>query len=278
MKMSPDSDFIGLADVSKTLFVPLYCRALETESKNPIIKDLKAVELFKQLNVKVPFQRKQLRVMIACRTKVFDEIVSLFLSRAPDGVIVNLGCGLDTRFSRIDNGKCTWYDLDFPEVIALRKRFFAESERYHSIASSVLDLGWMEALPRAHPGKRFLFLAEGLFMYLQESEVRSIVFKIRELLPGSELAFETCSAFGVKMVQSKLGRRKFQRRFQFGEEAIFNWGIENSRVLENWHPGFNLLNEFFYLKMKERKWGWYRLLLKFNTFGKIMWIVQYELK
>jgi len=273
-----DSNSKELTDVAETLFIPLYCRALETESENPIISDPKAVEIFKQLNVKPQFQRKQLLVMIAARTKVFDEIVSAFLSRAPDGIIVNMGCGLDTRFSRIDNGRCTWYDLDFPEVIEIRKRFFKENERHRTIASSVLDFKWMDEVRRSHPGKIYLFLAEGLFMYLQGNEVKSIVLRLRDLFPGSQLAFEACSSFGVRMAKSKLGRRKFQRRFKLGKEAIFNWGIENSLVLESWHSGIKLLNEFFYFKRKEKKWGWYRLLFKFKKFGEIMWIAQYRLE
>lgn len=267
-----------LSDVAETLFIPLYCRALETESEEPIIRDPKAVEIFRQLNVRAPFQRKQLRVMIAVRTKVFDELVGAFLSRAPDGVIVNLGCGLDTRFTRMDNGRCDWYDLDFPEVVAIRKRFFEETDRYHSIASSVLDSGWMTKLSEVHRGKPFLFLAEGLFMYLHEDEVKSVVLKIQEMFSGAELAFETCSAWGTKIARGKLGRRKFERRFHLGKEAIFNWGMEDSHTPEHWHPGIRLLGESYYLKTKERKWGWYRFLLKFPGFGKIMWIARYELK
>lgn len=273
-----DSDSKGLTDVAETLFIPLYCRALETESENPIISDPKAVEIFRKLNVKPPFQRKQLLVMIAARTKVFDEIVKGFLSRSPDCVIVNLGCGLDTRFSRIDNGRCTWYDLDFPEVIDIRKRFFEETERYRTIASSVLDFKWMDDVRRNHPGKSYLFLAEGLFMYLQESEVKSVVLRLRETFPGSQLAFEACSSFGVRMAKSRMGRRKFQKRFKLGKDAIFNWGIEDSFVLESWHTGIKLLNEYFYFKSKEKKWGWYRFLFRFKKFGKIMWIAHYRLE
>ena len=277
MKDPSEIDLKELTDVAETLFIPLYCRALETESENPIISDYKAVEIFKQLNIQSPFQRRQLLVAIAVRTKVFDEIVRSFLSRSPDGVIVNMGCGLDTRFHRIDNGKCSWYDLDFPEVIALRKRFFEESERHHSIASSVLDFDWMKVLRMTHSDKRFLFLAEGLFMYLNEDEVKSVVLKIRELFPGSELAFEACSTFGARMAKSRLGRRKFQRRFHLGKEAVFNWGIDNGHVLESWHSGIRLLDEIFYFKTNEKKWGWYRFLLKFKKFGEIMWIAQYKL-
>ncbi len=72
------------------------------------------------------------------------------MQRFPDGVIVNIGCGLDSRFLRIDTGKGIFYDLDLPEIIEIKKDFFDETSRYHLIASSVLDYGWMEIVRAAH--------------------------------------------------------------------------------------------------------------------------------
>lgn len=277
METARDADRKALTDVAETLFIPLSCRALETKSENPIIQDPKAIEIFERLGVEVPFQPKQLLVMIAVRTKVFDGCVRDFLSRAPNGVVVNLGCGLDTRFTRVDNGTCQWYDLDLPEVIEIRKRFFEETYRHRSIASSVLDVGWMKALAGAHADRPFLFLAEGLFMYLNGEDVMSIVLRMREMFPGSELAFETVSAWGARIAGSRAGRRKFRRRFHLGKDAVFNWGMVDSHVPETWHPGIRLLDEWYYLRTKERKWGLYRYLLRIPRFGSIMWIVHYRL-
>ena len=69
-----------------------------------------------------------------------------FPMSSPDGVVVNIGCGLDSRFSRIDNGRVRFYDLDLPEVIEIKRRFFEENDWYHLIASSVLDYDWMAPL------------------------------------------------------------------------------------------------------------------------------------
>ena len=73
-----------------------------------------------------------------------DREMREFLQTAPDGVVLHLGCGLDTRFARVDNGLVTWFDLDLPDVIELRRKFFSENERYHMIASSVTDWGWLD--------------------------------------------------------------------------------------------------------------------------------------
>ncbi len=86
-----------------------------------------------------------------------------FLKSSPDGVVVNIGCGLDSRFSRIDNGRVRFYDLDLPDVIGIKRRFFEETDRYHLIPSSVLDYDWIAPLLQACDVP-FLFVAEGVFM------------------------------------------------------------------------------------------------------------------
>ena len=103
---------------------------------------------------------------MALRIRQYDRDVVEFLSREPDGIVVNLGCGLNDRRRRCDNGRARWFDLDLPEVIALRRRFLAETDRMRFIAASVLDSTWLDELPSG-PGHKFLFVAEGLFMYLQ---------------------------------------------------------------------------------------------------------------
>ena len=76
---------------------------------------------------------------MALRTRKFDRYCKSFLKNNAEGTIVELGCGLSTRYPRIDNKKLTWYDLDFPEVIDIRRNFFKETSRYHLIPSSVLS-------------------------------------------------------------------------------------------------------------------------------------------
>ena len=81
----------------------------------------------------------------------------------PGCVVVSVGCGLDTRFDRVDDGQVRWYDLDVPEVIDLRKQFLAESERVTCISGSAFDPSWTEKVERE--GRRLLILSEGVMMY-----------------------------------------------------------------------------------------------------------------
>ena len=77
----------------------------------------------------------------------------------PDGLVTEIGTGLNTRFDRVDNGQVHWIDLDQPDTIELRRRFFTDTARRRMMAGSVLDEDWLDAVA-AEPGPYF-FAAEG---------------------------------------------------------------------------------------------------------------------
>lgn len=158
-------------------------------SKNRLDKDLIKGKL-----------KKELVIHVAIRAKKYDKYVCDFLEHAPDGVVVNIGCGLDSRFLRVNNGKVIFYDLDLPEVIEIKKQFFKENERYHFISSSVLDHKWMSIVAK-HEGP-FLFMAEGVFMYLDREDVQSLILKLQSEFPGSELVCEVFNSFKLFLYYS----------------------------------------------------------------------------
>ncbi len=289
-----DEDLIKkITDISETLLIPLYSRAAESQTENPILIDTKAVEITKELNKifetsdsslyqtlsKGKTRKKlgkKLNVTLALRTRKFDKYCTSFLKKNPEGIIVELGCGLSTRFPRIDNGALTWYDLDFPEVIDIRKQFFKETQRYHFISSSVLDFIWMEKIQNKH--KNILFIAEGLFMYLHEEEVKNLILHLQKTFPGCELACEVANTFIVKMLKRRMWRKKFQRDFHLGKNASFYFGISDSKDLEKWNQGITFLNEWTYFDDKEKKLGWINIFGKSKKFRKTQWIIHYQLK
>ena len=154
---------VQLSGVAETLLIPLYFRAQETQRPDALVKDEHAVALVRQLDY--DFLRIKLRkhdeVAIILRLREFDRFVRDFLSRCPDAVVVHIGCGLDTRFQRVDNGRVEWYDLDLPEVVDLRRKLIGgEGERYHLLAASVFDRA---AGCRQHASSPpFLFMAEAV--------------------------------------------------------------------------------------------------------------------
>ena len=155
---------IKIGDVAAPSFVTLYCHAIESQSRDPILNDPKAVEITHELNKilcnsNIKLERdlaegkldKQLVVHVAIRAKQYDKYAGKFLESSPEGVVVNIGCGLDSRFLRVDNGKLIFYDIDLPEVIEIKRHFFKGKERYHFIASSVLNYDWMSVVSK-HKG------------------------------------------------------------------------------------------------------------------------------
>jgi O-methyltransferase involved in polyketide biosynthesis len=142
-----------LSGVAETLLVPLYNRAMESQRPDAIImKDEKAVALVKQMSydfdqvrkIRTHEGNKVARIML---TREMDRYTRDFLSRHPEAVVVHIGCGLDSRFERVDNGRVEWYDLDLPDVIGLRRKFIGdEGERYHLLGCSVLEDAWLEAV------------------------------------------------------------------------------------------------------------------------------------
>ena len=223
---------IQLGPVQETLLVPLYARAVETRRKHPILNDPKAVEMVQSIDW--DFQRfNQRRRVIGCtlRTAMFDEWVKGFLRRHPEGTVVEIGAGLNTRFERLDNGCLHWFDLDLPDTVELRRKFFTDSGRRTTLAASVLDPGWMAAV-RQSPGPYF-FVAEAVFIYLTEREVKAALAQIAANFPGASIAFDTASRKAVDSGNKDHARRKLAARFA--------WACEDPREIERWNIGLRLV-------------------------------------
>jgi O-methyltransferase involved in polyketide biosynthesis len=237
----------NLSGVAKTLLITLYIRAIESQRPDALIKDERAEALVRQLDQE-PL-RKTLaltddfnRVAVILKGREFDHFAQDFLARHPDAVVVHIGCGLDTRFERVcsgqpDNGRVEWYDLDLPEVIDLRRKLVGgEGARHHFLAGSVLDSAWLDTVS-VHQQRPFLFLAEGVFMYFEEAQVKSLVLTLRDRFPGAELVFDAFSPImrwghNIRVTRTRVG-------------AYLHWGLKHGQDLERWSNGVRLLDERF---------------------------------
>ena len=208
-----DKSLKDMLDVSSTMLITLYARAKESSSANPIIQDKKAVEIIDIVKREVigsnnPIHKKivsgkynnKLAVTMALRSRRFDQYVLEFMNSSPNGTVINFGCGLDTRFDRIDNGTIKWFDIDFPDVIELRRRFFKENDRHRFLAGSILDSFWINKVKTGGP---YLILAEGVFMYLEEDAVKQLLAMIIRELENVDLVCEVTNSFWVKRMKSR---------------------------------------------------------------------------
>ena len=129
---------IQLTEEKSTLFITLYAKALDSRSPNSILHDRAADEILRRLDLDPSKYKGFGPEIIVVRARQMDRWTTEFLRKNDNAVILNLGCGLDTRYVRIQPGAAVdWYDLDYPEVIELRKQFYFIQPGYHMIASSV---------------------------------------------------------------------------------------------------------------------------------------------
>lgn len=223
---------IQLGGVQETMLVPLYARAVETLRKRPILEDPKAVEMVESIDWDFRRFKQRWRVVLGVvRTAMFDEWVRNFLGRHPQGTVVEIGAGLNTRFERLDNGMLHWFDLDLPDAVELRKKFFTDSGRRVTLAASVLDPGWMAAV-RQSPGPYF-FVAEGVFFYLTEPEVKTALAQIAANFPGASVAFDTASLRVMSRLNKDHARRKLNARIA--------WACDDPSEIERWKIGLHLV-------------------------------------
>jgi O-methyltransferase involved in polyketide biosynthesis len=265
---------IDLSGVAETLLLPLYVRAIESQQPDAMIKDEKAVALIERIEPDSSWMAKMMvdeddMTSLVLRNREFDRGAVDFMDRHPQAVLVHLGCGLDSRFERVDNGRVEWYDLDLPEVIKLRQELIGgEKERYHLLAISALDPTWMDTVCVQLP-RPFLFLAEGFFMYLEEAQVKSLILALRDHFPDAELIFDASSPLIVRLNNLRFARTKLGARF--------NWGLKHAADLEGWSDGIILLSEWYYLDHLEPRQAHHRWLRHIPPIAKASGIFQYRL-
>ena len=279
---------IELPEVAKTGLLTFYCHVIESQNPDPILRDEKAVEISRRLNPVLAKSSskllrnlakgkvsKELVVHINLRAKKYDEYASAFLKNNPDGILVNIGCGMDSRFHRVDNGRMTCFDLDLPEMIEFKKRFYEETNRYHLIAASVFDYAWMEQVAKI--GKLpVLIMAEGVFMYLDPVKVKELVLKLQSRFPGSELACEIVTEFFTRKPWNRMVAMKLNQ-YGVGKDAAFTFGIKNSRELETWHPGIEYLDDWSYFDTHHPRLGRMGKMGKVKFLRDVQYTVHYRL-
>lgn len=183
-----------LAGVERTLLMPLWGRAKLTQEGNPLLEDPWAVEVVERLgydfgDIDAVIPRVG-HLVTALRARIIDDLIMVWLRQHPDGAVVDLGCGLDTAFWRVDNGRLRWYGIDLPEVIALRRELLPESTRSVCIAASLFDTAWFDQLK---VNTDVLFTCAGVLEYFSPAEVIRLLVKLASGFPGAEIIFNVTS-------------------------------------------------------------------------------------
>jgi len=225
---------VALTGAAATLLGTLHARALDARSAHPVLGDRTAVEAVARLDY--DFGRLRVRpsdaIGVAIRAKLLDRWTREFLAAHPAATVLHLGCGLDTRAERVDPGPdVRWFDVDQPEVIALRERLYAARPGHRAIGASVTDPSWLGEVPRDRPA---LVVAEGLTMYLPAAEGPPLLRRLVGHLGRGQLAFDSYSPLGVRLQRFiPLLRRTGAR---------LSWGIADPAALPRAVPGLRVVS------------------------------------
>ena len=233
-----DKNDSKLSDVQETLLLPLWGRAMEMQKTNPLLRDEKALSLIN--TIKYDFSRfekdinKFSRDSWIARSIYFDQEIKKFIKINENATIINIGCGLDTTFERLDNGKIAWYDLDLPEVIEMRKNYFKASSRYKMISKSVFDYSWFDAI---HEKNNILIMLAGVIYYFDENQIKELIIKIKEKFEKVNIIFDYCSDSGLKMANKNVIEKG-----DMSKKSYLKWSINNIKDLTKIDKDIEIMN------------------------------------
>jgi methyltransferase (TIGR00027 family) len=229
---------VTLQGVAETLLIPLAARAFDASTHKPILGDSYAKNVLHKLNY--DFDKTTLSPMhcaiMMLRTRHLDRWAASFLAAHPDSTVLHLACGLDSRAQRVEWGAGTcWFDIDLPEVIALRQQVLPQSfpgRDYRLLSANVTEDDWLKEIPT---DKSTVVIMEGLLAYLVEEDVKGLLSRLTETLREGELLFECINA----AVLAKLRQGQLEAVERTGAE--FQWSIEDPKQLQDVHPRLRML-------------------------------------
>ena len=187
-------------NVNKTLYIPLYGKAYVSR-RGIILEDRKAEEIWaaEAFPLRGKAASKWLAYYMGMRSAVFDRWVRKALAERPEAAVLHLGCGMDSRVLRVQAEKTCWYDVDFPAVIAERKRYYSESESYRMIAADLRTDRWLEEIAQ----KEAVVILEGVSMYLSLEELKTLLQNLTGKFCRCAVLMDVYTAFAARASQYK---------------------------------------------------------------------------
>jgi methyltransferase (TIGR00027 family) len=244
---------MNLSNVSRTAILTLIARVVASDKKNALYNDPMAAICYERLLVMASEEEKtwimrEMRIYGgtqvhhsidgAKRAKVFDDIANRFIAETPKCTVINLGCGFDTRFWRIAHENCRFIEIDLPEVVALKREILKDQLAYELIGRSVLDYAWIDQVTR-HGNSHFLLLAEGLFPYLPEPEVKQLFQRLAQRFNRSQLILDIIPEKYMRGLWKLLIRLNTKVSWG-GMDAPWVFGIKEPRDIESYAPGIKV--------------------------------------
>ena len=257
-KISPSQ----ISVLSETMLIPLWAKAVEYGRPDALLTDAEAARMKEMIDYDFgKFAGVKASQAGCCgRAALIDDEVRRFAEAHPDGVVVQLGAGLDARYERLGRPKLTaWYDLDLPDVLDLRRLLLPESGN-HYLAGSLFDEDW--ARTAAAHGKSVLLVSEGVLMYFEEARVKEFFAMVNRVLPGAELVFDVIPPLLLKHAKQHDALGKM------GKPPEFKWALPDPKALESWLPGLRVERVGSLMERCLHRYPWLLRLLYKTAWGR----------
>ncbi|MFX0077220.1 MAG: class I SAM-dependent methyltransferase [Candidatus Hermodarchaeota archaeon] len=232
-EFSLDSD-----SIEETMLGPLWARATYSKLYPEILNDQEAIKIIDNVDYDFTelanFLKEWRSLGLLVRAKGFDEAIKNYIEKNPNTTVVNIGCGLDTTFSRVDNGTIKWVNIDLPSAINLRNQYITESPRSMNISKSAFDYSWMNEIEFSSEDG-IIFFAGGFVYYFEKEEIRKLVSSMAEKFPGGEMVFDGISKMALKIMNRRARKAGSSIRvyFSLGDPTNeFSMWSENIELID----------------------------------------------
>lgn len=256
--------------VNKTLYIPLYGKAYVSR-KGILLEDKKAEAIWEAegFPLKGKAKSKWLAYNMGMRSAVFDRWTQMQLQQHPEAVVIHVGCGMDSRCERVKYQGHLWFDVDFPEVIAERKRYFSETETYRMIASDIREDDWLSQIP----GDRTAILVmEGVSMYLNMEELQTVLQRWKAHFADLRILMDSYTVFAARATKYKNPIN------EVGVTQVY--GFDDPRQLEDAGVAFvqehSLTPDWLIAQLPKSEQGFFRTMFGGNFAKKIYRLYEYR--
>jgi methyltransferase (TIGR00027 family) len=272
-----------LSAVSETALITLRARVVETEKDRPVIRDDIGALCLERIRTLLPTETRN-RVLdeklpltltryIALRARKYDAYAQEFIQDHPDGLVVSLGCGFDTRYWRVSEEPWNYVEIDLPQVIEAKEKVLGDIANYTTIGCSVLEDRWVEEI-RSIQAENILFLAEGLLMYLPKADVVRIFRVLAETFSRSHIVFEVVNEKYTKGMWKKRVESKMRRSLGSEAGSSYQFGVRNARDVEAYGRDIKIVEEWSYFEDEDIQPKFLRLFRNVKFVSRTQWTVK----
>ena len=238
-----NEDFVP-ADIENDI----WCRSMMAERYPKLYEDSESIRLADKIGIEHKNRNAQYtfydRTVIMERLVAMDNRVRNFIDRYADGIVVNVGSELDTMFTRVDNGRIKWYNVDLPERVEIRRKYMETRDREVNIGDTILDCRWLDQITKPQD-TAILFVLYDMMKYFDRDGLRQFLDAIWKKFPGAEVVFDA---------KNSVAKHKWNRSIFSGRNkgSMLRLSIDNcTSLIYDWNIKYKILYDETVLKQED---------------------------